>query len=68
MRQHALTPLTASPSVLPAQAFTAKLLEAGVAGVANLGGTALGVLFPLQHPQAPQIVLNMMVVPSAKGA
>lgn len=58
----------ARPPASRPQAFPAHLLDAGMVGIATLGGTALGVLFPLRHPQAPQIVLNLAVVPNTKGA
>ncbi|KAL4457855.1 hypothetical protein ABPG75_012720 [Micractinium tetrahymenae] len=61
------TRLRMTYSSAEAEAFPAHLLELGAVGVVALGGTALGVLFPIRHPQASQLVLNLVVVPNAKG-
>ncbi|KAL4424960.1 hypothetical protein ABPG77_002845 [Micractinium sp. CCAP 211/92] len=51
-----------------AEALPGQLLEAGLVGIAALGSTALGVLFPMRHPQGHHILLNLAVVPNGKAA
>lgn len=61
-------PIPHPPSDPLPQALPGQLLEAGLVGIAALGSTALGVLFPMRHPQGHHILLNLAVVPNGKAA